>query len=394
MKYSRRMKKTTDVSRRTAAAFLAALLPSSLFALDVVEYSAVDRYGLTTRALSVGRTGVAIPDDPGALLANPAALPTVELKGAHLFTAGFEQGARFTAASYTGQKAGPGSFGAGYMRLDSGEVPGRLTEMQRATSYSASDQALVVGYGLPLFGSGVLAGGSLRFRQKSVSGISGSGFGADAGVLRRFDVGQRSRLNAGLAVQDLAPMTIKMENAARNKAALRGGASVEWPHSVAGMSVKALFAWEALHRVDAGLGQRLGAEYDFGLFALRAGFEKDEITFGMGARFAREAGSFSLDYGMVARELAPAHTFSLSWFFGSSERDMERLAKRRQKQDERLAAQQEIVETPETVTQAAPAPSAAPAPVAAPAAPAASPASEDGPDLGGDSFRLVPRRRR
>lgn len=383
------MKKITDVRRRFFTAVLAASLPSSLFALDVVEYSAVDRYGLTTRALSAGRTGVAIPDDPGALLANPAALPTIELRGAHLFTAGFDQGARFTAASYTGQKAGPGSFGAGYMRLDSGEVPGRMTEMQRATSYSASDQALVLGYGLPLFGNGILAGGSLRFRQKNVAGASGSGFGADAGILRRFDVGKRSRLNAGLAVQDLAPMTINLERSARNKAALRGGASVEWPHSVAGMPVKALFAWEALHS-DAGLGQRLGAEYDFGLFALRAGFEKDEITFGLGARFAREAGSFSIDYGMVARELAPAHTFSLSWFFGSSERDLERLAKRRQKQDEqRLAAQQEVEETPATVTQAAPAPSAAPAPVAAPAA-----SPEDGPDLGDDSFRLVPRRRR
>jgi hypothetical protein len=390
------MKNISDVRRRAAAAALAVMLPSSLRALDVVEYSAVDRYGLTTRSLAAGRAGAAIPDDPGALLFNPAALPTLELKGAHLFTAGFEQGARFTAASYAGQKAGPGSFGAGYMRLDSGEIPGRQSEAQRATSYSASDQALVLGYGLPVFGTGFLAGGSARFRQKSVGGVGGGGFGADAGLFRRFASGRRGRVNAGLAVQDLVPMTMKLDQSARTKPSLRGGASLEWPHRSGGAHGKALFAWEAVHRPDAGLSHRFGGEYDFGLFAARAGYEQDQITFGLGTRFAREAGAFSLDYALVARELAPAHTFSLSWYFGVSERDRVRLASRKRKREEhQLAAQTEYEPAPETVSQA-------PAPVVEPAPPerrpgisdGSAPAEETGLDLGEDSYRLLRRRSR
>jgi tetratricopeptide (TPR) repeat protein len=311
---------------RLLTLFAALSFPLRPAAAAVAEKAAVDRFGLSARSLTLGRVGAAAPDDANALVENPAALATQPLRSLHLLTASFDEGVRYYSVAYSGQGLGRwGTLGAAYMRLDYGDIPGRLTETSVPVDYAAQDEALVLGYGADVWKRGGLsAGAAVKYRRREIGDFAGNGTGADAGLLWRTKLFAAHRLAVGASYRDLLPMKVNLSDGAKREPSLKSGVSYAFPVRTRVLPAAVTLEWDA-HSAPDGLAHNAGVEYDVGLVAFRAGWQDGDVTAGLGTRFSRNDNTFRVDLGMVAHEYSRTQVVSLSWLFGVAQEDAARV---------------------------------------------------------------------
>ncbi|MBI4396371.1 MAG: hypothetical protein HY548_04700 [Elusimicrobia bacterium] len=315
-----------------ASNFFLWTVPGPLFSastpsrISIYETSAVDRFAVTAHHLALGGAGSALTDNPDALILNPAALPTIRMNGVHLLVSGLATGMRFYSMAYAGRPIRHvGSLSAAYMRLDSGDITGRATETAEPFKYEASDQSFVLGYARDLWPRfGLLAGTTFRFRRQQIDTLRANGFGMDGGLFHQFILSPNNKLNVGGVLQDAVPMKTRLEGTVLRRGNLRGGMGFEWTHQCGNLPAKLVLGWDAARDHLGALGHAAGAEYVIDMFSLRAGFKKNELAFGFGARLTRQAQTYLLDYALLNHIYAQSHTFSLSWLFGPAPEGLRR----------------------------------------------------------------------
>lgn len=263
----------------------------------------------------MGGAFVSVADDASAVFWNPAGLLQLDQgKGLLQHATLFEGDFQFAGVAYPTLDLG--TFGVGFMRIGTGDIPGRDRLGQPTGTFSFAQSELVFAYGKKLFPY-LGVGASVKAVAQELGDANDVGFGADVGLL----LPRWRGLGLGLTWQDAIGARLTL-NQSREVMPwnLKGGLSYE--RFVAADRVGLLFSAD-LDQVQGGQARvRVGGEVAIRrqLF-LRAGLDKDEITFGAGVGWR----SFAFDYAYQSvLDLEASHRFSLSIAFGSSR--AERLA--------------------------------------------------------------------
>jgi len=272
------------------------------------------REGAGARALGLAGSFAGIADDASAVYWNPAGLasltkPELTLNHITLFSG--------TSSDFIGfglpfKKIG--AIGAGYLRQTSGDFQKRETPFDTPTTFDIGNSMLQLGWAIVLpaeYTPDIISGKiSLGLGVKSVAqqidAASGSGTGADAGLLYRHNKG----FSIGVVVQNIMPPSITLVSQ-----------GVSFPRVVdvapaytraIGKDLGATLAARTNH-----YGGRFhpagGLELRYlNKFAVRSGMEAKGISLGAGAQLA----NYQVDYAILLHELAPSHIISLSLKFG------------------------------------------------------------------------------
>jgi len=272
------------------------------------------REGVGARALGLAGSFAGLADDAGAVYWNPAGLvllskPELTVNHITLFSG--------TSSDFIGfglPFKRLGAMGAGYLRQTSGNFQKRETPFDTPTSFDISNTLLQLGWaiGVPaeytpeVIRGKISLGGGLKSAAQRIDTASGSGTGADAGLLYRHNKG----LSIGFVVQNLMAPAITLISK-----------SVSFPRVVdiapaytraMGKDLKATLAARTNHyggRFHPAGGLEV---WYLDRFAVRSGLEAKGFSLGAGARLA----NYQVDYAILLHELAPSHIVSLSIKFG------------------------------------------------------------------------------
>ena len=172
------------------------------------------RQGVGARALGLAGSFAGIADDTGAIYWNPAGLallikPELTLNHITLFA---DTSSDFLGYGMPLKKFG--ALGAGYLRQTSGDFQKRETPFDTPTSFAITNTMLQLGWAIklpPAYTSNIIPGQiSFGFGIKNVvqqvDTVSGSGAGADAGLLYRHEKG----FSVGVVVQNILPPKVTL----------------------------------------------------------------------------------------------------------------------------------------------------------------------------------------
>ena len=284
------------------------LLPSGAFAADAGRESSFS-LGSGTRAVGMGGGMVGLADDASAIYYNQAALALLENQQIDLMHVTLFEGTIYDVASFVYPHPRLGGFGVSYMRLGTGDIP-VLEDYLESGKISYSTSQFLFGYGRKL--QGIFAfGTALKIVNQSMGDNSTYGVGLDlsfmakgsehltVGVLFQDVIAPRLRLSGNLEV---IPMSVQAGFGLRNieygrNLTHNAVISVEKPEY---RSTKFHMGWETIY------SEKL---------ALRAGYDKDNLTFGMGVMF--EGVQFDYAYRFMDG-ITDSHRFGLSVKIGAS----------------------------------------------------------------------------
>lgn len=272
------------------------------------------REGVGARALGLAGSFAGIADDAGAVYWNPAGLsllskPELTLNHITLFSG--------TSSDFIGfglPFKRMGAMGAGYLRQTSGNFQKRETPFDAPTAFDISNAMLQLGWaiGVPadytpdILRGKISLGVGIKSATQRIDTATGSGTGADAGLLYRHNKG----FSVGVVVQNLMAPSITLISR-----------SVSFPRvvdiapaytRVMGKELKATLAARTNHyggRFHPAGGLEV---WYLDRFAVRSGLEAKGFSLGAGARLA----NYQVDYAILLHELAPSHIISLSIKFG------------------------------------------------------------------------------
>ena len=269
------------------------------------------RQGVGARALGLAGSFAGVADDASAVYWNPAGLPLLikpELTINHinLFSGTSND---FIGFGLPLKKFG--AIGAGYLSQTSGDFQKRATPFDAPAAFAITNNMMQLGWGIKLPAAYIIQGQiSLGFGIKNVAQqidtVSGSGAGADAGLLYR----RGKDFSLGVVVQNILPPTVTLLSEAVSFPMVIDIAPAYT--RVIGKTLNAALAARSNY-YDGRFHPGGGAELRYlGRFAVRAGIEAKGISMGMGARLY----NYQLDYAILLHEIAPSHIFSLSLKFG------------------------------------------------------------------------------
>jgi len=310
-------------SRRASA--IAAL--STLFALgDFSPAQAADDAGTRSvfangagnRALGMGGAFVGVADDASAMVWNAGGLgclERLELQATHAAYGDF--GSREDYVSFVLPDWRWGTAGLSIRSYGIDGVEGR-DEGNALLGEDLSDSELEIALG---FGRSVSAslsvGGAVKLQRQSLAGFTGSGLGADLGVLGRAPAFLRSRaawtdrLSWGLSVRNAIQPAIRLDReSVRDPSVVRAGFAYEQP---AFGGRPALLALDL--EKSPGVGMKLHAGLDLRihpLLRLRTGMNTGGLTAGMGVGL----GGFQVDYAFSDGDLSNTHRVGISRALG------------------------------------------------------------------------------
>ena len=267
---------------------------------------------------SFSRQGLAgafagIADDASAIYWNPAGLSLLtkpELTGNHITLFGGTTndffGCGMPLKSY-------GAIGAGYLRQTSGDFQRRETPFDAPSAFSITNTMLQLGWALmiPAIQTRSLPGrlsvgiGIKNIVQK-IDTASGSGSGADAGLLYRNGKG----FSLGVVVQNIMRPSVTLVSRAVSFPRVIDVAPAYT--RVLGKDFKAALAARSNYyaaRFHPAAGSELWYQHRF---AVRAGLEARGISLGLGALLA----NYQFDYAVLLHEIAASHMISFSLKFG------------------------------------------------------------------------------
>lgn len=268
--------------------------------------------GSGVRAVGIGGGFVGVADDASAVYWNQAGLAHLENQEANLMHVTLFEGSMLDVATFVYPHPKLGGFGISFMRLGTGDIIKR-ENWDEIGKFSYSTWQLLLGYGTKVEG-GHAVGTALKIVNQSMDNSSTYGIGLDISFLSQIN----SNLSVGIIFQDIiAPR-------------LRLGERLEiMPTSVnAGVGIKNISLGRGfIHNIGLGVEKaeerslklHLGAESIYrNYFALRAGYDRDNLTFGLGIYYYR----IRLDYAYKFMDgLTDSHRLGLSIRMGTSVSD-------------------------------------------------------------------------
>ncbi len=274
--------------------------------------------GVGNRALSMGGAFAGISDDPSAMSWNVGGLgrlQRLELQATHASYGDLGSTEDYVSVAMPSWRWG--AAGLIVRRFGIGGVEARDGgNALLAGDLSDSEMELGLGFGRPISPS-LSVGAVLKIQRQSLAGFSGSGLGADIGVLGRAPAALRSRaswadrLTWGASIRNAIQPSIRLDQeSVRDPSVARAGIAYEQP-SIAGRPVVLALDLEKspgmTPRVHTGLEVRVHP-----LLGIRAGFDAGRVTAGMGVAWR----DFSVDYAFANQELASVHRVGISRALG------------------------------------------------------------------------------
>jgi len=299
--------------------FLSALAAStSALAADDGGTRSVFASGAGNRALGMGGAFVAVADDPSAMVWNAGGLGRLErLEVQATHTEYGDVGSRedFVSFAIPDWRWGTAGLSMHYYGIDGVESrdDGNLL---LGSNLSDSEMEIAMGFGRPISGT-LSVGGAVKLQRQSLAGFSGSGLGADLGVLGRAPASLRSRaawterLTWGLSVRNAVQPSIRLDReSVRDPSVVRAGFAYE--QSTFG-GRPALLALDL--EKSPGVATRLHAGIDVRihpLLGIRAGLNAGRLTAGMGVAWR----DFRVEYAYANGDLSSIHRVGVSRALG------------------------------------------------------------------------------
>jgi hypothetical protein len=307
------------------------LLLISLFAPGYLyssgEPDAFALSGIGARAGGMGNAAIGLADGIETVYYNPAGLGNLTDSG---LTAMYQAPALSTSRSFAGFNARlsrpglPGSFGFGWIRLNSSNIEVTTADEQIVGSDSLTNDLYLMGYGARLLPD-LSLGASLKYYRFAFHGFSESGLGYDIGLQGRWSV-----FRLGAAFTDVGGgTTLKGSSMFPNGGDVSDKVPARFRPGVAAVFPDP-FGWPILVNADVDALVKLQGSQDMRLFsgleawtyqervALRTGFEQAVgPTLGFGVRL----GPFEIDYSfLLSLSLQDEHRISTTFRFGDFDR--------------------------------------------------------------------------
>jgi hypothetical protein len=289
-----------------ALACLAATITSPAFAADPDQGAPGDWLTRFAGARSVGLGGafVAVADDAGGTLWNPAGIRRLDRNEVQLNTVRLFDDTAVNGLSFALPVSGRTSAGLTFLSLGSDGFE-QTNELNEVTGgFDASDTAflLSVAYG---FTQRLAVGANLKVLHQSIEDYSATGTGADLGAL--YAITDDLRLGASLL--NLGGPKLELRESSESvPVELRAGFAFEF------FDDAALISAELSRRDEWGTLLRAGAEvWLLSRFGLRLGYYDENVAGGASFRLPQ---GWQFDYGASDHELGVVHRFGLSFQFG------------------------------------------------------------------------------
>ncbi len=268
--------------------------------------------GSGVRAVGMGGGFVGLADDASSIYWNQAAMARLNNQEINLMHVTLFEGSIFDVASYVYPNARVGGFGFSFMRLGTSDIV-RRQDWSDQGEFSYSAWQILVGYGRELHG-GFSLGSALKIVGQSLDNKSSNGVGVDVS----FHKSLSKKISAGINFQDIVAPHLRLSETPE-----------VYPTTVlAGLGIKDLRLGSGFrHNIGLGLEKtderslklHLGAESIYRQYlALRAGYDRDNLTFGFGIYYKR----IRLDYAYKFMDgLTDSHRLGLSFDIGTSVSD-------------------------------------------------------------------------
>ncbi|HAH08444.1 MAG TPA: hypothetical protein DCM05_18285 [Elusimicrobia bacterium] len=247
------------------------------------------KIGTGARPEAMGGAYTALADDVSALHYNPAGLASLFKRELGITHTEYLLGSKFDFVGFA-QPTALGTFGLGFVRLDTGSQEARNADRQAVGGFSAADSAYTLGFSRRL--NVVSLGANIKYLESRIGSDSASTFALDFGANRRlgnFTLGL-SVLNVGrgmkfISQRDPLPLILSLGGAYRLGGALNLALDVRHEPND--------------RRTDVGLGTEYAV---LPMFSLRAGYatmssvQNRSPLNGLGGGFGLKLKNYRADY--------------------------------------------------------------------------------------------------
>ena len=160
------------------------------------------RIDTDARAGAMSSAGAASAMGISAMNYNPAGIATIGKGEAALSHSALYLGTvhDFVGAGFSMPGSAGWKMGLSFARLSSGSMEGRTASRSRSGGYSAYDQAASLAVARQYGRDSV--GGAVKYIERSIAGVKGTGYAVDMGVKRGL---RGIPVSVGIAVQNLGP---------------------------------------------------------------------------------------------------------------------------------------------------------------------------------------------
>ncbi len=281
----------------------------SVFGADDAGQESPFSLGSGARALGMGGGMTALAHEASSVYYNPAGLPRLPAQEFSFMHVTLFEGTLYDVASWVYPVVGVGGFGASFMRIGTTDIVRRVNFIESGT-FNSSEWQFLLAYGKQI-GDAASFGVALKIVNQTIDVNSDYGIGMDLGFQTRI---YRS-LRLGLMARNLVPPRVTLDSNAEDiPRTIVGGLALSDMKLSEQARLTASLDLEKFEK--RGLKFHGGMELDFwNHYALRAGYDRDNLTFGGGLR----SGRFRLDYAYKIMDyVEDSHRISLSILVGSS----------------------------------------------------------------------------
>lgn len=278
--------------------------------------------GVGARAMALGKTFVAVADDATTLFWNPAGLAQLQQKEIQASHAFLNDGLSYDFLAYAHPWYELGTLAIGGMNLSTGDIEKRDDHNELLGTFNSQQMQGLVSFARYLY-PGFAVGMSLTLQREVLDDKTATGMGFDLGGLYNIS----DNFAMGFVLKNLLPPELRLQDTAETLPInIRLGAAYRRSLDAAGN-----------HRIMASVELEKpnfnavylhgGLEYWFyQVMALRAGWDGERPRAGLGLAVA----GLELDYAFNWQEEVGLSNFvSLSWRFGLSAEEVDRLRRRR-----------------------------------------------------------------
>ena len=268
--------------------------------------------GAGARALGMGGGFISLADDASAIYYNPAMLPYLNYQEFSVMHIDLFEGTQYNYAGWVFPDTKLGGFGVGFFRIGTDDILGRSNFIADRT-FGYSQSQILVSYGQKL-STDVSFGASFKIVNQSLDELSDYGLGLDIG----FSLKLSKYITSGMIFRDIVPAELKLDAISETTPiSYAGGIGIKALPFIKKSVINAAFELEKIE--DRTVKVHSGSEILIdNKFAIRGGYDKDNISFGAGVLINR----IKVDYAYkILDDINDSHRFSLSFLIGTSIQD-------------------------------------------------------------------------